>query len=178
MNNDVTKKCGGRKMNVLLSGEVTELVGEPLKIGDTLPHFKLEDENGDKIKTADLVGKLTLISVVPDLNTGTCSLQTRHFNQAVGQFQDVQFLTVSTNSVSDQRDWCAAEGVHNLRMLSDEQESFGYATKLYIPSQGFDTRSVYIVDAQGVVRYAQIVPEVSEEPDYDDALKALQTLSA
>jgi thioredoxin-dependent peroxiredoxin len=63
-------------------------------------------------------------------------------------------------------------------MLSDEQESFGYATKLYIPSQGVDTRSVYIVDAQGVVRYAQIVPEVSEEPDYDDALKALQTLSA
>lgn len=110
MNNDVIKKCGGRKMNVLLSGEVTELVGEPLKIGDTLPHFKLEDENGDKVKTADLVGKLTLISVVPDLNTGTCSLQTRHFNQAVGQFQDVQFLTVSTNSVSEQRDWCAAEG--------------------------------------------------------------------
>jgi peroxiredoxin len=97
-------------MNVLLSGEVTELVGEPLKVGDTLPHFKLEDENGDKVKTADLVGKLTLISVVPDLNTGTCSLQTRHFNQAVDQFQDVQFLTISTNSVSDQRDWCAAKG--------------------------------------------------------------------
>jgi peroxiredoxin len=86
------KNAEGRKMNVLLSGEVTELVGEPLKVGDTLPHFKLEDENGDKVKTADLVGKLTLISVVPDLNTGTCSLQTRHFNQAVDQFQDVQFF--------------------------------------------------------------------------------------
>jgi len=97
-------------MNVLLSGEETELVGEPLQIGDTLPHFKLEDENGDKVKTADLVGKLTLISVVPDLNTDTCSLQTRHFNQAVDQFQDVQFLTISTNSVAEQRDWCAAEG--------------------------------------------------------------------
>lgn len=163
-------------MDVLLEGEVTALVGEPLKVGETLPHFKLEDQNGEKVKTADLVGQLMLISVVPDLNTGTCTLQTRHFNQTVDQFEGIQFLTVSTNTVAEQRDWCAAEGVRNLRMLSDEQESFGYATKLYIPSQGFDARAVYIVDADGVVRYAQIVPEVSEEPDYDDALRVLREL--
>ena len=163
-------------MDVLLEGEVTALVGEPLKVGETLPHFKLEDQNGEKVKTADLVGQLMLISVVPDLNTGTCTLQTRHFNQTVDQFEGIQFLTVSTNTVAEQRDWCAAEGVKNLRMLSDEQESFGYATKLYIPSQGFDARAVYIIDADGVVRYAQIVPEVSEEPDYDDALRVLREL--
>lgn len=163
-------------MDVLLEGEVTALVGEPLKVGETLPHFKLEDQNGEKVKTADFVGQLMLISVVPDLNTGTCTLQTRHFNQTVDQFEGIQFLTVSTNTVAEQRDWCAAEGVKNLRMLSDEQESFGYATKLYIPSQGFDARAVYIVDSEGVVRYAQIVPEVSEEPDYDDALRALREL--
>lgn len=163
-------------MDVLLEGEVTALVGEPLKVGEILPHFKLEDQNGEKVKTADLVGQLMLISVVPDLNTGTCTLQTRHFNQTVDQFEGIQFLTVSTNTVAEQRDWCAAEGVKNLRMLSDEQESFGYATKLYIPSQGFDARAVYIVDADGVVRYAQIVPEVSEEPDYDDALRVLREL--
>ncbi|MCT8388875.1 peroxiredoxin [Leuconostoc holzapfelii] len=165
-------------MDVLLEGEVTALVGEPLKVGETLPHFKLEDQNGDKVKTADLVGQLLLISVVPDLNTGTCTLQTRHFNQTVDQFEGIQFLTISTNTVAEQRDWCAAEGVKNLRMLSDEQESFGYATKLYIPSQGFDARAVYIVDSEGVVRYAQVVPEVSEEPDYDDALRVLRELQA
>ncbi|WKY79394.1 thiol peroxidase [Leuconostoc lactis] len=163
-------------MDVLLEGEVTALVGEPLKVGETLPHFKLEDQDGEKVKTADLIGQLMLISVVPDLNTGTCTLQTRHFNQTVDQFEGIQFLTVSTNTVAEQRDWCAAEGVKNLRMLSDEQESFGYATKLYIPSQGFDARAVYIIDADGVVRYAQIVPEVSEEPDYDDALRVLREL--
>ena len=165
-------------MDVLLEGEVTALVGEPLKVGETLPHFKLEDQNGDKVKTADLVGQLLLISVVPDLNTGTCTLQTRHFNQTVDQFEGIQFLTISTNTVAEQRDWCDAEGVKNLRMLSDEQESFGYATKLYIPSQGFDARAVYIVDSEGVVRYAQVVPEVSEEPDYDDALRVLRELQA
>ena len=147
-----------------------------MDVCETLPHFKLEDQDGEKVKTADLIGQLMLISVVPDLNTGTCTLQTRHFNQTVDQFEGIQFLTVSTNTVAEQRDWCAAEGVKNLRMLSDEQESFGYATKLYIPSQGFDARAVYIVDADGVVRYAQIVPEVSEEPDYDDALRVLREL--
>ena len=100
-------------MDVLLEGEVTALVGEPLKVGETLPHFKLEDQNGEKVKTADLVGQLMLISVVPDLNTGTCTLQTRHFNQTVDQFEGIQFLTVSTNTVAEQRDWCAAEGVKN-----------------------------------------------------------------
>ena len=160
-------------MKVTLSGKEVELEGEPTKVGEAMPHFKLLDQSGEKVKTADLLGKVTLISVVPDLNTDTCSLQTRHFNQTVDQFEGVNFITVSTNTVAEQRDWCAAEGVHNLRMLSDEQESFGYATKLYVPDTGFDTRAVYILDATGTVIYAQIVPEISEEPDYDDALQAL-----
>ena len=163
-------------MNVLLNGNKVALEGDPLKVGDEVPHFKLVDQNNEKVKTADLLGKVTLLSVVPDLNTDICSLQTRRFNQAVDQYTDVNFVTISTNTVAEQRDWCAAEGVHNMRMLSDEQESFGYATNLYLPVQGFDTRAVYIVDAQGTVKYAQIIPEVSEEPDYDDALLALKTL--
>ncbi|MGX7052214.1 thiol peroxidase [Leuconostoc palmae] len=163
-------------MNVLIEGEVAELVGEPVKVGEMLPHFKLEDQNGEKVKTADLIGKVTLFSVVPDLNTGTCTLQTRHFNKTVDQFDSVQFITVSTNSVEEQRNWCAAEGIKNLRMLSDEQESFGYATKLYLPANAIDTRAIYIVDSEGVIRYAQIVPEVSEEPNYDEALETLRNI--
>ena len=58
-------------MNVLINGEETALVGEPLAVGEALPHFKLEDKNGEKVKTVDLLGQVTLISVVPDLNTGT-----------------------------------------------------------------------------------------------------------
>ena len=94
------------------------------------------------------------------------------------QYTDVSFVTISTNTVTEQRDWCAAEGVHNMRMLSDEQESFGYATKLYVPDTGFDTRSIYIIDAAGVVLYSQIVPEISDEPDYDAALTALSNVIA
>ncbi|QEA58964.1 thiol peroxidase [Leuconostoc koreense] len=163
-------------MNVLLNGNKVALEGDPLKVGDEVPHFKLIDQNNEKIKTADLLGKVTLLSVVPDLNTDICSLQTRRFNQAVDQFTDVNFVTISTNTVAEQRDWCAAEGVQNMRMLSDEQESFGYATKLYVPDTGFDTRSIYIIDATGVVLYSQIVPEISDEPDYDAALTALSNV--
>ncbi|MDV7739949.1 thiol peroxidase [Leuconostoc mesenteroides] len=165
-------------MNVLLNGNKVALEGDPLKVGDEVPHFKLVDQNNEKVKTADLLGKVTLLSVVPDLNTDICSLQTRRFNQAVDQYTDVNFVTISTNTVAEQRDWCAAEGVHNMRMLSDEQESFGYATKLYVPDTGFDTRSIYIIHAAGVVLYSQIVPEISDEPDYDAALTALSNVIA
>lgn len=165
-------------MNVLLNGNKVALEGDPLKVGDEVPHFKLVDQNNEKVKTADLLGKVTLFSVVPDLNTDICSLQTRRFNQAVDQYTDVNFVTISTNTVAEQRDWCAAEGVHNMRMLSDEQESFGYATKLYVPDTGFDTRSIYIIDATGVVLYSQIVPEISDEPNYDAALTALSNAIA
>ena len=165
-------------MNVLLNGNKVALEGDPLKVGDEVPHFKLVDQNNEKVKTADLLGKVTLLSVVPDLNTDICSLQTRRFNQAVDQYTDVNFVTISTNTVAEQRDWCAAEGVHNMRMLSDEQESFGYATKLYVPDIGFDTRSIYIIDAAGVVLYSQIVPEISDEPDYNAALTALSNVIA
>ncbi|WP_273705360.1 thiol peroxidase [Leuconostoc mesenteroides] len=165
-------------MNVLLNGNKVALEGDPLKVGDEVPHFNLVDQNNEKVKTADLLGKVTLLSVVPDLNTDICSLQTRRFNQAVDQYSDVNFVTISTNTVAEQRDWCAAEGVHNMRMLSDEQESFGYATKLYVPDTGFDTRSIYIIGAAGVVLYSQIVPEISDEPDYDAALTALSNVIA
>ncbi|GMA70026.1 2-Cys peroxiredoxin [Leuconostoc litchii] len=165
-------------MNVLLNGDKVALEGDPIKVGDKIPHFKLVDQNDEKVKTADLLGKVTLISVVPDLNTDICSLQTRRFNQSVDQYSDVNFITISTNTVDEQRNWCAAEGVHNLRMLSDEQESFGYATKLYVPDTGFDTRSIFIIDASGTVLYSQIVPEISDEPDYDAALAALSQIIA
>lgn len=163
-------------MNVTVEGKIVELEGTPVAVGEALPHFKLEDDSGNKVKTADLIGQLTLISVVPDLNTGTCTLQTRHFNKTVDQYPNIQFLTISTNTPAEQKDWCAAEGINNLKMLSDEQESFGYAMNLYVPALGFDTRALYIVDASGTVQYAQIVPEVADEPDYDDALKVLNQL--
>lgn len=163
-------------MDVTINGEVRSLVGNPPAVGEEMPHFKVFDANHEKIKTRFLFGKPTLISVVPDINTSVCSIQTKHFNEEVDRYKAANFLTVSTNTVEEQQHWCAAEGVDHMQMASDHEESFGYALKLLIPEEGILARSVWIMDAEGKIAYRQICQEVTDEPDYDAALAALKKL--
>lgn len=163
-------------MEITINGEKRQLVGNPPVVGDEFPHFKVFDKNGAKIKTRQLLGKVTLLSVVPDINTPVCSIQTKRFNATMDQFPDVNFLTISTNTTADQQKWCAAEGVKNMELVSDKEESFGYESKLLIPDEGVLARSVWILDKDGKVAYRQIVSELTDEPDYDKALDELKKL--
>lgn len=83
-------------------------------------------------------------------------------------------MTISTNTTADQQKWCADEGVKNMQLVSDSEESFGYESKLLIPDEGFLARSVWILDAAGKVVYREVVAELTDEPDYDQALAALK----
>lgn len=157
-------------MEVLRGGEKVQLVGNPPEVGDELPKFKVFTDDGEKIKMRDLLGKPLLISVVPDLNTPVCSIQTKKFNQQADRYPDVRFVTISNNMPQDQANWCAAEGVSNLEVLSDHELSFGYEMNLYIPNAGYLARSIFIVDVDGKIVYREIVPELHDEPNYDAAL--------
>ena len=117
-----------------------------------------------------------MISVVPNINTSVCSIQTKKFNQLMDQYPGANFLTVSTNTIEDQQNWCAAEGVKNMKMVADSEQSFGYALKVLIPDEGILARSIWVLDADGKIVYEQVVPEVVDEPDYDAALAALKKL--
>lgn len=157
-------------MEVLRGGEKVELVGNPPMIGEQLPKFKVFTGDGEKVKTRDLLGKPLLISVVPDLNTPVCSMQTKKFNQETDQYSDIRFVTISNNMPKDQVAWCANEGVKNMEVLSDHELSFGYEMNLYIPNAGYLARSIFIVDADDKIIYREIVPEIHDEPDYQAAL--------
>lgn len=163
-------------MEITINGEPRQLVGNPPEVGDKFPHFKVFDKNHDKIKTRQLLGKVTLLSVVPNINTPVCSIQTKKFNSTMDQFPDVNFLTISTNTIEEQQKWCAAEGVQNMQLVSDREESFGYESKLLIPDEGVLARSVWILDKDGKVAYRQIVKELTDEPDYDQVLAELKKL--
>lgn len=163
-------------MEVIINGERRQLVGKPPVEGEQLPHFKLFDKDSNKVKMRELLGKPLLISIVPDINTSVCSLQTRKFNADMDQYDGVRFVTVSVNTPAEQADWCAAEGVKKMEMLSDYEQSFGYAMGLLIPDEGFLARSIYVVDAKGTVQYHEIVDELSHEPNYDAALAAVKKL--
>lgn len=164
-------------MEITINGEKRQLVGNPPAVGDEFPHFKVFDKNGAKVKTRQLLGKITLLSVVPDINTPVCSIQTQRFNSTMDQFPEVNFLTISTNTTEDQQKWCSAEGVKNMELVSDKEESFGYESKLLIPDEGILARSVWILDPDGKVVYRQIVTELTDEPDYEKAIAELEKLS-
>ncbi|GAA3193804.1 thiol peroxidase [Lentilactobacillus kefiri] len=164
-------------MEITINGKEESMFGNPPEVGEQLPKFKLEDADGNKVKTADIIGRITLLSTVPDIDTPVCSVETRKFNQEADKFPDVRFLTVSNNTVEQQKNWCAAQGVANLQMLSDENLSLGYAMKLYLPNFGALARTIFIVDATGKIIYRQVVSEITNEPDYDDALNALKKVA-
>lgn len=163
-------------MKVTFKGKEVKLIGIPPEVGDSMPNFTVLNKDKHKVTKDNLLGKVSLISVVPDINTPVCSIQTKTFNQIMDQFPNVNFLTISTNTIQDQQNWCAAEDVKNMQLLSDENLFFGKATGLLIPDSGILARSVWILDPNGKIVYREIVDEITHEPNYDAALNELKKL--
>ena len=98
---------GGIIMQFTKKGTVLQTNGTPIQVGDQLPAFQIQNQAGQTVTESDLIQRMTLISVVPNINTPVCSLSTRKFNDEVGKYQNVDFYTVSTNSIEEQQKWCA-----------------------------------------------------------------------
>lgn len=161
-------------MQITRHDQPLDTIGTPPAVGTQLPQFDLKNAAGETVTSAQLLGKRTLISVVPDIDTRVCSIQTKHFNQAVDQFEDVHFYTISTNTIEQQNNWCDAEGVKNMQLLSDEALSFGKAMQLYVPSNNTLQRSIFILEADGTISYTELIIEQTDEPDYAAALNFLK----
>ena len=119
-----------------------------------------------------------LISVVPSLDTSVCSKQTVRFNQEAAALGDrVHFLTVSADLPFAQARWCGANEVTAVQTLSDHRDmSFGDAYGTHIKEVRVESRAVFVVDAAGVIQYAEYVPAAGQEPNYETVLNVLQQL--
>ncbi|WP_251717240.1 thiol peroxidase [Lactobacillus agrestimuris] len=163
-------------MKVTFKGKEYQTIGNPPFVNEEMPNFAVTNKNDQRVSLEDLLGKTTLISVVPDINTSVCSIQTKTFNKTMDQFSDVNFLTISTNTVEEQQKWCAAEGVKNMQLMSDRSHDFGKATELLIEQLNILARSVWIIDKDGKIVYREIVDEIVHEPNYEKALTELKNL--
>lgn len=161
-------------MQFTKKGTVLQTNGTPIQVGDQLPAFQIQNQAGQTVTESDLIQRMTLISVVPNINTPVCSLSTRKFNDEVGKYQNVDFYTVSTNSIEEQQKWCALSNVSQMQMLSDRDHDFGEKMGLWIKDAGIDARSVWVIDSDGKVIYCELVKELSHEPNYDQVLEFLQ----
>lgn len=98
-------------MEITRHGEALTTNGTPIELGEQLPTFTVTNAQAKPVTTQDLSKRLTLISVVPDINTRVCSISTKHFNEDMDAFDHTDFYTISTNTPQEQQSWCAAEGV-------------------------------------------------------------------
>ncbi|MEG2936873.1 MAG: thiol peroxidase [Vagococcus sp.] len=162
-------------MQVTLKGNSVELEGvQPIK-GDKAPNFSLLDLNDTLVELSASINNPLIISVVPDIDTSVCALQTKRFNQEAATETGINFVTISNNTKEEQSNWCAAEGVE-MTMLRDADLEFAKNYGLLIPAIDRLARAIFVVDSEGTIVYEEIVPEVSQEPDYAKALEAAKAL--
>lgn len=161
---------------VTMKGNPLTLVGSQVKVGDPAPDFEVVDNDLSAVKFSSFRGKICIIASVPSLDTSVCDRMTRRFNQEAGKLgDDVAVLTISMDLPFAQKRWCGAAGVDNVRTLSDYHEvNFGMAFGVLIKELRLLARAVFVVDKEGVVHYKQIVKELTDEPDYEAALKAAE----
>ena len=167
-----------RKGVVTFKGGPLTLVGPEIRVGSKAPEFQVLAQDLSPVTLASSQGKTRLISVVPSLDTPVCDTQTRRFNEEAAKLPSVEILTISMDLPFAQKRWCGAAGISRVTVLSDHKEaSFGKAYGVLIKELRLLSRSIFIVDSAGTVRYVEYVPEVTSHPNYDAALAAVRSLA-
>jgi len=155
------------------------LLGHQVLVGDNAPNFKVVDQNFAPISLTDFTKKSVLISVVPSLDTGVCSLQTKRFNEEVVKLpKNITIITISNDLPFAQKRFCKTENVDQVKVLSDSVwRDFGASYGLIIKDMGLLTRAIFIVDDSGRIAYKELVANISQHPDYDKALAAVKNIA-
>lgn len=163
---------------VTMKGNALTLVGPALKVGDKAPAFTVLDSGLAPKTLEDFKGKIKVVSVTPSLDTPVCDLQLHWFNEDAAKQPDaIVVLNISMDLPFAIKRFCATAGIEKAVALSDHRDaSFGSAYGVLIKELRLLARSIFIIDKDDVVRYIQIVPEQTNEPDYEGAIKALKSL--
>jgi len=167
-----------RKGVVTFKGNPLTLVGDAKKAGDKAPPFVALDKDLTPVRLSDFSGKVKIISVTPSLDTPVCNLQATTFNQRAQSLSgDVVIINMSMDLPFAIARFCDSAGIDRLRTLSDHRDaSFGLGYGVLVEELRLLARSVFIIDKGDIIRYVEIVPEMTNEPDYDKALEAARKL--
>jgi thioredoxin-dependent peroxiredoxin len=160
-----------------LGGNAVHTVGELPGIGDPAPPFSLVGLDFGEVTLP--AGTRTILNIFPSVDTGVCSAAIRKFNELAAGFTDTTVICVSNDVPMAQSRFCGAEGIENVTTASAFRDSFGEDYGVTItdgPMAGLLGRAVVVIGADGKVAYAELVPEIATEPDYDAALAALKSV--
>lgn len=153
-------------------------IGELPPVGSQAPDFRLTDANLNDVTLADFRGRKKLLNIFPSIDTPTCAMSTRKFNEYAARYPNAVIVMVSADLPFAQQHFCSVENTHNVRTLSmmrDRNFAKDYGVLLLDGLyKGITARAVVVIDENDKVVYTELVPEIRQEPNYEAALAALQ----
>jgi thiol peroxidase len=158
-----------------LAGKGVTIVGPDIEEGQPAPEFTLRAPDWSVVDgLASTQGKVRILLAVPSLDTSTCDLETKRFNQEAAALDpDIVIMTVSTDLPYALKNWCAANGIERVLTYSDAFDaSFGESYGTLIKERRIHRRAVFVVDRQGKVVYADYMPKLGDQPQYEEVLAA------
>ena len=163
---------------VTLEGNPLEVLGHFPQPGEAVHSFMLVDKNLNDVSLSQFTGKRKILSIVPSIDTPVCATSTRQFNEAASQLENVVVLVISADLPFAQARFCGAAGLDKVIMLStlrgrDFSKDYGVLIHSH-PLAGLCARAVIVLDENDRVMYSQMVPEITDEPDYEAALAAVK----
>ncbi len=162
---------------ITLKGNPFKTVGSLPKVGKKAPKFTLIKSDLSKAKLKDFKGSKLILNIFPSIDTGTCAASVRNFNKEAAGLENTKVLCISRDLPFAQARFCGAEGIENVITLSDfAKGKFGKNYGLTIkdgPLANLHSRSIVVINEEGVVTYTEQVSETVNEPNYEAALKAL-----
>jgi len=163
--------------NIKFHGDPATTVGTLPQPGDQLKDFNLVGSDLSEKKLSDYKGKKVVLSIFPSIDTGVCAASVRHFNEDAAKVENAKIVNISKDLPFALSRFCAAEGIENVDTLSAFRSTFGedYGVTLQdSPLKGLLSRAVIVADENGKILYSEQVPEITQEPNYEAALNALQ----
>lgn len=163
--------------SITLGGNPTTTNGNLPELGTKCPEFDLITKELNTVRLSDYSGKKLVLNIFPSVDTGVCSASVRTFNQHASSHNDTVILCISRDLPFAQARFCAADGLDDVVVLSDfKTGQFGRDYGVEIESgafAGLHARAVIVTDSEHNIVYSELVPEIGQAPDFDNALKAL-----
>jgi thiol peroxidase len=152
-------------------------IGDLPSVNSAAPAFVLTGNDMKDVSLQDFAGKNVVLNIFPSVDTGVCASSVREFNKRVASLQNTVILCISKDLPFAQKRFCGAEGIDKAISLSYfRSRGFGKSYGVELIDSGFAglfARAVIVIDPTGKVKYIQLVPQIGEEPNYEDALKAI-----
>ena len=160
-----------------LKGNVVKLAGKEVKVGDSAPTVKVVAKDLSEIKVGGKSDMVQVIVAVPSLDTPVCAAETRRFNVEAAKIEGAVVTVVSMDLPFAMGRFCTTEGISNLSVGSDfRAKAFAKSYGVLLssgPLAGVTCRAVFVINASGIITYKEICPEITEEPNYEAALAAV-----